>query len=296
MTTRTHLLQLAAILALAWLGDKGVAYFQQRLVDTSLFRYSRLYDKPRLVRADVLLVGNSRGLMFYEPAIQRLTGLSTLNLSYNALSSDISEALIGDYIDRCGAPRYAVIEITHADRNNPTLVTAFAAYAHKSARLTQLLKDTDRNYYTSTRLMRTVAFNNEVFHRALAYRNQSDNDWLLDRVITDDLSAEALTMKADTMQIIAARMANLQKSVALLRNRGAEVFLVVNPYYPAYGNRIPNIDNYIAHVTQSTGLQVYDYRQLMTDKKYFGDLQHVNIAGAEVLMHKMLSDFGLLKR
>jgi hypothetical protein len=122
-----------------------------------------------------------------------------------------------------------------------------------------------------------------------------DNDWLLDRIITDDLKATAAVSKVDTMFINDTLMNDLRLLVTDLKSRGTQVILVANPYYPPYGTRIPKLDAYIRRVEQETGQPVYNYTAMLTDPKYFGDLQHVNVNGAKVFLDKMLVDVGLVK-
>ena len=57
-----------ALFALVFAGDRLGGRLLQKQVDSSLFRYSRLYRGD--AAADILLVGNSRGLTFYQPYIE----------------------------------------------------------------------------------------------------------------------------------------------------------------------------------------------------------------------------------
>ena len=68
-----HLLWFSGFLTLLLAGDRLGGLLLQRQVDASLFRYSRLYRGE--AGADLLFVGNSRGLTFYQPFIEEKTGL-----------------------------------------------------------------------------------------------------------------------------------------------------------------------------------------------------------------------------
>ena len=127
---------LLAFLALTLVGDRAMAYVLRSGLERSEFRYSRLYTGR--AEADLVFIGNSRGLNFYQPYIEAATGRKTLNLSYNALPVDLSTVLLADYLERYGPPRDLVVEITHLDRANPDLVREFRAYAPYSERMDQL--------------------------------------------------------------------------------------------------------------------------------------------------------------
>ena len=62
-----------AFLIVLLAGDRTAGYLLQQQVAQSQFRYSRMYHGT--AGADILLLGNSRGLTFYQPYIEEKTGL-----------------------------------------------------------------------------------------------------------------------------------------------------------------------------------------------------------------------------
>ena len=68
-----------AFLSLALLGDRMGGFFLHKTTENSQFRYSRLYYANQ--DADILFVGNSRGLTFYQPEVEKLSALKTMNIS-----------------------------------------------------------------------------------------------------------------------------------------------------------------------------------------------------------------------
>ena len=91
-----HLIWYLAFIALLFVGDRIGGLFLHTRVYDSQFRYTRLYRREV---ADILLLGNSRGLTFYQPYIEEITGLRTCNLSYNGLPMDAAKCLALDYFD-----------------------------------------------------------------------------------------------------------------------------------------------------------------------------------------------------
>ena len=272
-----HLLWYAAFLALLFTGDRLAGWLLQRQTMASQFRYSRLYDGRG--GAELLLVGNSRGLTFYEPYIEQRSGLTTFNLSYNGLPMDVANALVQDYLDRYPTPRIMVLDITICDRPNNELLAGFASYAPFSARLAGLLRDSLPKLWAGNQLSQLTRFNNEIFQRALFHRHRTDKDWLLDRVISPKLVAEAAQHNYP-LEVHPQLVAQLRAAVQAAQAKGVQVQLVISPYFPGFAERVTNLDALKTAVEQATGLPVHDYRQALTDPADFGDYMHPNQKGS----------------
>lgn len=278
-----YLLLLALVLA----GDRLGGRFCQQLADHSQFRYARLYNGQ--AAADILLVGNSRGLTFYQPFIEQATGLRTFNLSYNGLPADLANVLVQDYLDRYPAPRVLVLEVTTADRPNRELIASFLPYASHSARLDALIRQNNTDAWWGGQVSSLFRANNEVFQRALYYRNRPDTDWLIDRQIAPALAA---TAPLDTFPISVQRplIAQLANAVAYARSKGVRVELVISPYYPQMVRDWTNVGAVSQATQQATGLPVRDYRQALPDPADFGDFMHPNKRGAQHYIDLLVRD------
>ena len=284
-----NFLWIGALLLLVFIGDRAGGLILQKLADSSQFRYSRLYRGE--AKADMLLVGNSRGLMFYQPYIEEITGLKTLNISYNALSIDLAKNLIADHIRINGAPKTMILDITMCDRENDQLIAGFQTYRSHSENLDTLLRSRQPKTYYGGEFSHLFRFNSEIFHRALYYRNRSDEDWLLDRVINDKMIANLEESDTNDFTIKEYLFENLIETVELAQAAGVKVKLVVNPYYPPYRNqRMINMEKTIERVEKATNLRVFDYSMAVTDLKAFGDYQHLNKYGSRLFIDKMMAD------
>ncbi|MEO6039872.1 MAG: hypothetical protein ABIQ93_15765 [Saprospiraceae bacterium] len=272
-----YLLWYAAFLGLLFTGDRLAGWWLQQQATTSQFRYARLYSGR--AAADILLVGNSRGLTFYEPYIEETTGKATFNLSYNGLSMDAANALVQDYLDRYPAPRSMVLDITICDRPNNELLAGFATYAPFSTRLNQLLRDSLPKMWWGNQLSQLTRFNNEIFQRALFHRRTTDKDWLLDRVIPAKLIAEA-PQHNYPLEVHPQLVEQLQGAVQAAQAKGVQVQLVISPYFPGFDQRVSNLDALKIAVEQATGLPVHDYRRALSDPTDFGDYMHPNKKGS----------------
>ena len=289
-----NLIWIFAFLLLAFLGDRVAGYILKKQVAKSQFRYSRLYNDG--AKSDLLFIGNSRGLMFYQPYIEKITQKETFNLSYNGMSADLANTLVQDYYDRYPAPSKMVVDITLCDRLNDQLISKFNCYNPYSKRLQGLIIDRKKNFYYGGEVSHLFRYNNEVFKRALFYKNKSDEDWLLDRVISENfiknaknLEAYRLDYQADTLHpdYLLDELATMVKTA---QAKGSEVHLVINPYFPAFAQSITNLDSLSQAVTAKTGLPVRDYSQAVQTTEGFGDYQHLNKNGARVYLDRLRKD------
>lgn len=279
------------VLLVTFAGDRLMSYLLRTAVEKSQFRYSRLYTGKG--KADIVLIGNSRGLNFYQPYIEEATGKSTLNLSYNAMPADLGGALLRDYLDTYGAPEKLVVDATFLDRDNAELIREFRVYAQYSARLDSLLKETDSSIYWGTKVAHLSSYGGEVAQRMFYYLQKSDENWLLDRQISKQVVEASANLKPYRNRYTLERIRAFAEVVEEYQAAGTDVHIVINPYYPAFQKSIVNLDSLALDVRKETGVQVLDYSRSVTGDQNFGDYQHLNKQGAEVYLGRMLKDIGL---
>ena len=268
-----------ALIGLFVLGDRLGGFVLAKIVEQSEFRYSRLYTNRGA--CDILLVGNSRGLSFFQPYIEETSGKNTLNLSYNGMPVDLATVLIEDYFENYPAPKKLILDITLCDRFNPELIAGFNFYNRYSPNLSQLLTKTNpRNAYAG-QLSHLFQYNSEVFQRALYYRTKTDKDWLLDRQITPELIQKVENEEYEFIIKYPPETPDLLgELVTKVQEKGTEVVLVINPYFPLFVERMTNLQDLKVEVEKATGLKVHDYSTAIQGKVNFGDLQHLNKKGS----------------
>jgi hypothetical protein len=297
MITVKRSLWIFALIILTFIGDRLGGWVLKQWVEDSQFRYSRLYTGR--AESDILLVGNSRGLIFFQPYIETLTGEETFNLSYNGMSVDLMHQLIQDYYDRYPSPRLMLIDVTMVDRINDQLTVGFNTYGQYSERLNDFIIDRGGNMGYAAEVSHLFRYNSEIFQRALFYSNKSDKDWLLDRVINQsmidaatDLEPYQISLRPDTTsQAMRSYLPmHLKGMIDFAQQNGTKVVLLVNPYYPAFEKSIENLDSFISDIERLTGLEVLDYSAAITDEKAFGDYQHLNQYGAKLYLDLLHND------
>jgi len=289
-TAMKHLLWYLAFFAFLFIGDRIAGFLLQKQAASSQFRYSRLYS--RLGEADILLLGNSRGLTFYQPYIEEITGLTTCNLSYNGLPMDAAKCLLLDYhdlmhFDGTKKPETWLIDITMCDRENDELLAGFLMYTHRSRHLDTLIYNKLPKVWWGGQVSWLFRYNNEIFQRTLAYQNKSDQDWLLDREIPKSLSDE-VSKHSFNLEIHPYLIQNLKETVVLAQQSNIRVALIIGPYFPGF--QVKNLDALKFEVEKTTGLSVHDYRAALSDPTDFGDFMHPNKKGSMKYMELLKRD------
>lgn len=278
-----------AFLLVTFTGDRIGGAVLKHIVSDSQFRFSRLYRGE--AGCDLLFMGNSRGLIFYQPYIEEKTGLKTCNLSYNAMPMSLARVLLVDYLEKNEAPRKLILDISMLDtRMDENLSTGFNCYTPYSARLRNFLKQRFPKAYYGGRVSHLYRYNNEVFQRALYYWKRSDEDWLLDRVITPVLQQKVKDEGPFLFNFTDEMLADLKAVVEHYEEKGVEVVLVVNPYYPPFAKKIANLDELIAAIQKTTGLAVHNYADSIAGTTGFGDYQHLNKNGSRQYLDLLIRD------
>lgn len=275
-----------AFLMLAVLGDRLIGFILQKITEKSQFRYSRLYYAQE--DADILFVGNSRGLTFYQPEVEKLTSLKTMNISYNGMPADLAKCFVMDYLDLHKVPKLMIVDITMCDRENDMLKSGFNLYTPVSFRMDTLLMgiqspDTyaGRKIVYGGHVSRLYRYNSEIFQRVLYHRNKTDEDWLIDRVISAS-SANDTTLKSYQVRMFPNMVAHLKEMITTAQAKGVEVKLVINPYFPPFATTIR--DSFLTplkmHVEKETNLPVNDFSTILVEREEIGDFQHANKKGS----------------
>jgi hypothetical protein len=273
------------LLLLFFVGDRLGGYLLEKQAVQSQFRFARLYRGD--AGADILLLGNSRGLTFYQPVIEQLTGRSTCNLSYNGLPMDAANALALDYLERYPPPKTLLIDITTCDRENDPLLAGFLCYSKQSPRLSALIRKKLPKVWWGGQVSALFRYNNEIFQRALFYRHKTDNDWLLDRAISPELAATASAHSYDLDQQ-PYLLQQLKETVDSALVHGVQVRLLISPYFPGF--EVKNLEVLKQDVQNNIGLPVHDYRNALSDPSDFGDFMHPNKKGSAAFMGMLMRD------
>jgi hypothetical protein len=275
-------------IVLVFLGDRIGGYILMQLESTSNFRFTRLYHQK--AACDILIAGNSRGLSFYQPFVEKKSNKKVFSLAYNGMSSSLGHVFIEDYFENYPAPEKLILEVTCADRYNKELVPAFACYTPYSNHLKEYIKEKEPKTYYATKVSHLLRYNSEVFQRSLRYLKNDDRLWLTDRTISEAMQHKSTQLKNISIDLIPELQSPLAATVKLAQSKGTEVILIVAPFLPNYYDALYNLDDYIDEVEKNTGLKVYNYGGAIQDPKLFGDYFHLNVFGSEQFVSRLHQD------
>lgn len=282
-----------AVILLFFVGDRLGGLVLKKLVTESEFRYSRMYRGE--ADCDILLMGNSRGLGFYQPYIEEVTGKKTFNISYNALPMNLGRVLLEDYLQYNKKPELLIVDVTMMNRVDTTLISGFNVYTPYSDSLGVLVKDHTKNVFYGGKLSHLFLHNSEIFQRAMFYYNRSDKDWIVDRIINENM-VEAVEDQRPfyagpfDYSTVEMMFKELKKTVEIAKANDIKIKLVVSPFFPSFVKKIVNFEHLQKRVVNATGQPFYNYADAVQDPKGFGDYQHVNINGAKIYIDQMKAD------
>lgn len=275
-------------LIVAFAGDRLLGWLLQNQLNASQFRYSRMYRGEG--QADIVVIGNSKGLNLLIPTIEESTGQKAFSLCYNGMPGNLGAVLVEDYIDQYPSVKTVVVELCMAELADKQLISEFSSYSKNSNRIDSLIKVTNKLAWTSSQLSHLYRFNNEVFQRGLYYRNRLDNDWSMDRTITDRMKQEAnqykVEFKSDPKELL-----SLKKITDYCKSKNINVKLLITPFYPDVV--LINIDTFKSKITEYTGLPVYDYSKAVKSDEFFGDFLHLNQKGSEAFVRQIAKEGAL---
>lgn len=278
---------------LTFVGDRLGGYVLNYITVSSQFRYSRLYSGA--AQADILLIGNSRGLSFYQPEMERLTGKKTFNFSYNALPCSVGELLLEDYYSNYEVPEYLIMDVTMISWVNDRLAADFRLYTPYSNRLQVFFKSEYPSLHLSNSIAHLSRYGGEIAQRVMYYFSKSDEDWLLDRNITTEKTERLSPAEVLPIDFPEHKILSMKKVLDDLESKGTKIVLVVNPYYPEYYNLMPDFNKKIERVSELMERPVLDYGNAIRGKENYGDFLHLNVAGGKKYVQLLCKDLSLLK-
>ncbi len=297
---KKRLTWLVLLLVFTFVGDRLGGWVLGKIRDKSEFRYSRLYTDR--AKADILLVGNSRGLPLFQPYVEEATGKTTMNLSYNGLPNYLGVAFVLDYLDRYPAPDVIVYDITICNGGNPPLTIGMGPYAKYSNRVDSLIKtvsDQDKTKrfhvaWQAQKFSHLYQYNSEVFLQMLYYQGKTDKYWLMDRKIPQTMIDNMKDFETIPFSIWPSMISDLRQMVSVAKSKGSKVKFIVGPYFPEYAKKLSNLQNLIDTTQQVTGLPVSDFSNSLRQKDFFADYQHPNLQGSKAYI-ELLKEAGIFE-
>jgi len=278
-------LWIVGFLAVLFVGDRLIGLIFQKQITHSMFRYSRMYRGEG--EADILIVGNSRGLNFYQPTVEKATGLRSFSLCYYSMPCEIATVLAEDYLDKFPKVKTVLVEISVVEMSDDKLLPGFTTYMDYSPRIDSVLKEKTKDSWYTSQISHIYRFNNEVFQRAMYYRNKLDDDWYFDRTIPQYL-IDLAPHRSVEFKVPKKHVEDIKKLADYCRAKGIDIKFVIGPFFPTY--TVKNLDVLKREVEKATGYPVHDYSYSIQDYSAFTDYLHANLKGGAMIVDTMIKD------
>ena len=182
-----------------------------------------------------------------------------------------------------------MVEISVVEMSDSTLLPGFSTYLPYSKRIDSILKNTTatKDAWTYSQVSHIFRFNNEVFQRAMFYRNKLDDDWYYDHTITERLIREVKNYPV-TFKVPEKHVQDIKQLADYCRAHNINLKLVIGPFFPKYV--VNRLDVLKKRVEEATGYPVHDYSYALQSYDSFTDYLHANLKGGRQIVDMMIKD------
>jgi hypothetical protein len=195
--------------------------------------------------------------------------------------------LAEDYLDKYKGIKTVLVEISVVEMSDDKLLPGFSTYLPYSQRIDSVLKKKSNDTWWASQVSHIYRFNNEVFQRAMYYRNKLDDDWYFDRTITQQLIDLAPHRSVD-FKVPEQHVEDIKQLADYCRARNIDIKFVIGPFFPTYN--VKHLDVLIKKVEAATGYPVHDYSRALKDYSSFTDYLHANLKGGREIVDMMIRD------
>lgn len=256
--------------------------------NASKIRYSRLYKEK--INADVIFIGNSRGVdSFYKPYFDSITGLNSINLSYNGLTFPLAKVLMDDYLERNNSPKIIFLETTCLYISHE-LLPVFKQYMTYSTPISNMMQKQYPGIFSASFFLKSYMFNSEYFLRTLYYLDKDDqalaNHYTISKEYYESMEPDTEFKMIKQIDYEAVEM--LKTMVVEYREKGITIVPVLAPVIDKYRNK-KAIDAYVSDISSYLEIDVVDFSNAVTEINMFADAMHTNEKGARVVVDKLVN-------
>jgi hypothetical protein len=290
MTDRMQkpLLYLLAVLCAFLVGDRLLSYAGRMLARPSNMPLAELYSGRGA--GDILILGNSRAVRHFDAqTLSARLGMPVRNYALLGASAELMEVLLHDYIERYGAPRMVVFEISCLGYG-PGQEVAQRLYRSDSAGLDELLRAANPALYYVSRIANLLDLNSDTFlntlHKVLVPYPSTLLTGELQQDAAERLAAE---IPSPYFTILPANSASLARISALAKANNIVLLPVLTPVLPQLQKRLNEIDPFVADAASAANRTVADFTNIQLPAASFHDPVHLNGTGAIQIQDAVIS-------
>jgi hypothetical protein len=270
---------------------------------------NRIYNGD--VNSDIIISGSSRAYVHFNPEIiNKITGYSTFNMGMDASGFEFQIPKLKFYLDYNKAPKILIQEVS-MDSLNSTSDKIYKPYLY-------LPYLNNKNLFSGLlKIDKKFVFNKFIPLLNLCYFNSDFQKEMLKSLFFKQSKAEVLPngyaprnlkWKKEGDKILLKREKNnssykitdkciklFQDEIKICKENNIKLILVLPPqYYEIYetqSNR-EKILTYYKKVSYENNLLFLDYShiEILKNKKYFYNIQHLNAKGADIFSEIFAKD------
>jgi hypothetical protein len=282
MNRKSRIIKIFLLLFLLWLaGDRIFANLIEHFVlPLSDNRFAKMYSGR--AKAKIVMLGNSRlDRHFNASILNNYFNKPAINLGIGGQSTELSNILLHDYIDRYGAPEIVILEPTNAFVKNEGL-RDLRVFMNHSKRLKKVIKKELPTEYYFGNISHLYNFNNVMFNRILFEIVRSDKNRFRKDTISIERYNQIKKLCVSGREPKKSRLGNYSalKSIAEVCNEhNIDLKIVIVPNLrvvfarETYEDWIRELEYIFTHET------IFDYSTALTNRKYFFDENHLNRKG-----------------
>ena len=226
--------------------------------------------------------------MFHPPALASVSGQRVANISFNGMPARMMPAIVKDYLKHHQPPRKMFIEVSCIGRvNEPGSLERFTVLMPRSADVNDVIEQSNSKIWWATQVSHLYRFNSELMWRSLLFWNRSDQDWIMNSVVSEQWLDSCSEDQIREFRFSSQDAVAIGELASIAESTGSEVELVLAPYLPSYKARTVSCDRWLREIESSLGRRVSDYSLAIEDTECFADPIHLNERGA-ALFAKML--------
>ena len=243
---------------------------------------------------DILILGNSRAVRHFDAgALTAATGLGVKNYALLGASVELMEVLLSDYIDRYGAPKMIVFEISCLSYGAGQEV-AQRLYRRDSPGLDRLLHVANPPLHYASQAISLLDLNSYTFlntlHKVVV---PYPSTMLPGQIEQGEAERAAASMPLPYFSILPSNAAALRRIAQLAKANNIALVPMLTPVLPELQTRLVETEAFVADATAATESPVVNLTGMRLPAGSFHDPVHLNTIGAMQIQDAVLSAINL---
>ncbi len=282
---------IAIFLLIFFIGDRILSHAAIFVSKFSTLPYAKLYN--RKLESNILILGNSRAYRhYYENDWSSILNLNASNLSLPGAPLIHLEAILDDYVNIYGEPKYIFLELDSLT-TNLEIIPSFKFLMFFSKNYSELLKKHYRKVYFISNLLNLYKLNsNEYLNIIHKIFKNYEQPKLYNKISFNQLED---FRKSSRIKRFISKDYNLQSLERIIKkySEKSDIVFLISPFHPEVIKKYEKeINNWKMKIEKKNNYQIriFDFSNSIKDDKFFNDPYHLNNMGVKKLKKILLSE------